>query len=276
MDSSAVGAAAARPTAAAPSASRRPRCCSTHSALTRPRRGWRRRQPRRRRPRRRRPARRWPRRRRRRRAWRPTDEAIADAVGSTEAAAAAAAAAAAVPWMQAIEHEMRLRAAVVRCERHGAKVLGARKGKARVARRAHRLAHRRAAGANCSTPSPPRPMLAPWSVESVVSVGPGLGAEATAEQDALIDALLARRGLPREEHTHTRVLLAERPRRRLARGVFGECEATSPADESPSRRPRRQLHATSQRAPSEDSGSGSIMTGPTESLLHAGGVGDAD
>ena len=39
MDSSAVGAAAARPTAAAPSASRAPRCCSTHSALTRPRRG---------------------------------------------------------------------------------------------------------------------------------------------------------------------------------------------------------------------------------------------
>ena len=29
-----------------------------------------------------------------------------------------------------------------------------------------------------------------------------------------------------EEHTYTRVLLAERLRRRLARGVFGECEAT--------------------------------------------------
>ena len=176
-------------------------------------------------------------------------EANCDAVGSTEAAAAAAAAAA-VPWMQAIEHEMRLRAAVVRCERHGAKVLGARKGKARVARRAHgsRIAELRrqlldalAASADAGAPS----------VESVVSVGPGLGAEATAEQDALIDALLARRGPPREEHTYTRVLLAERLRRRLARGVFGECEATSPADESPLGAPAasftRQVNARLQR-----------------------------
>ena len=143
-----------------------------------------------------------------------------------------------------------LRAAVVRCERHGAKVLGARKGKARVARRAHgsRIAELRrqlldalAASADAGAPS----------VESVVSVGPGLGAEATAEQDALIDALLARRGPPREEHTYTRVLLAERLRRRLARGVFGECEATSPADESPLGAPAasftRQVNARLQR-----------------------------
>ena len=84
-----------------------------------------------------------------------------------------------------------------------------------------------------------------------MSVGPGLGAEATAEQDALIDALLARRGPPREEHTYTRVLLAERLRRRLARGVFGECEATSPADESPLGAPAasftRQVNARLQR-----------------------------
>ena len=84
--------------------------------------------------------------------------------------------------MQAIEHEMRLRAAVVRCERHGAKVLGARKGKARVARRAHgsRIAELRrqlldalAASADAGAPS----------VESVVSVGPDSRGR-TAEQDA--------------------------------------------------------------------------------------------